>query len=93
MPLNELWAEELEGHTEAWFSEGDVIVFDPGSQFQEMRKIVSTNPLRLDWPLDYFHSVAALIAVVPETIELTVDIKDLNSLDRLFLRMRDPGEN
>lgn len=166
VPLNELWAEEFGDRLESWFTEGDVIVFDPGSEVQEIRKIVSLDPVQLDWPLDFHHSDATLVAVLPanlyepsdrqeqveviqiihnendetlrlatripyraqahleistdmetwqplaplsvqgglfadatlmvtypgETTELTVDIQNLDTLEKLFIRLRDPGE-
>ncbi|MCB1121651.1 MAG: hypothetical protein KJT03_08890, partial [Verrucomicrobiae bacterium] len=68
VPFNELYAVELAEKINSWFSDGDVIVFDPGNSFQEVRKIVSASPLLLDWPLDHFHSENAIVAVLPENL-------------------------
>ncbi|MBC2607819.1 hypothetical protein [Pelagicoccus albus] len=62
------WADELEGHLEAWFEVGDVVIIAPGTTLQEIRKIVSLEPFTLDKPLSFSHYEDTVVAKVTESI-------------------------
>lgn len=70
-PLDQLWADELTGHLDAWFKAGDTVVIAPGQPSEEVRKVASLGSLVLDRPLQYSHPAGTLVAVVPANLSIT----------------------
>ena len=71
--LAELWADELEGHLNAWFKPGDNIVIAPGTPQQENRRLITISPFTVDYPLTSTHPEDTIVAVVPESLATAID--------------------
>lgn len=69
LDLPTLFAAELAGHLQEWFKAGQTIVIAPGEPTQEVRRIVSLEPLTLDQPLKFSHPANTMVAVVPQSLE------------------------
>ncbi|MCB1124517.1 MAG: hypothetical protein KJT03_23390, partial [Verrucomicrobiae bacterium] len=63
-----LWPEQLDGRVLKWFDIGDTLIIAPGTSVQEIRKVVSLEPLTLNRPLDFAHSENTLVAILPDVL-------------------------
>ena len=68
-----LWPEQLEGRVNKWFEVGDTIVIAPGTPQQELRRIVSLEPLTLNYPLDNSHTEDTMVSILPEVLVDRID--------------------
>ncbi len=66
--LPQLFAAELAGHLETWFTPGQAIVIAPGEATQEVRRIIAGTSLTVDRPLEFSHATGTLVAVVPASL-------------------------
>ncbi|MCW1885555.1 hypothetical protein OKA04_12520 [Luteolibacter flavescens] len=71
-----IWPDQMGGRIQQWFAPGQVVVIEPGTIYQEVRRIVSVNPLVFDSPLDLPHAEDAMISYLSPTLYAAVDPVD-----------------